>query len=207
MKSGTRSELAYSLELPHPGRLGSEPAGCCVSCAEFLLAFLLRRKIVFLTDYRENAVIAKLEALVSAFESGALSRRQFLQGVVVLAAASPKPESQVKAVSLNHVSLAVADVDASAKFYEKVLGIEQVSEQPNGVNLGLGDSFLGLYDIEPKGRINHFCVGVKNFDLEAQADTLRRLSVKPFIRQDRPELYFSDLDGITVQIADAGYRG
>ena len=153
-------------------------------------------------------MVAEIEALVSSFESGALSRRQFVQRMV-LVAASPqlKTQVQVKGVSLNHVSLAVRDVDASRKFYERVLGIAVVSRQPNGVNLGLGDSFLGLYDIKPKGQINHFCVGVSNFDLQAQADELKALGVKPLIRQDRPELYFADPDGITVQLADADYSG
>lgn len=153
-------------------------------------------------------MVAEIEALVSAFESGALSRRQFLQGVVVAAAALPHRETRpIQGVSLNHVSLAVRDVDASRAFYERVLGLSVVSRQPNGVNLGLGDSFLGLYDIEPKGRINHFCVGVPGFDVEHDADELRKLGVKPFIRKDRPELYFSDPDGITVQLGDPDYRG
>ena len=167
-------------------------------------------------------MLAQIEALVSAFESGALNRRQFLQGVVVVAAApatvgaaAPRPvavaarehDAGIRGVSLNHVSLAVRDVDASEAFYERVLGVSEISRQSNGLNLGLGDSFLGLYDIEPKGRINHFCVGVEDFDLEAQAEELRSLGVKPYIRKDRPELYFSDPDDILVQLADAGYTG
>lgn len=167
-------------------------------------------------------MVAQIEALVSAFESGALSRREFLQGVVVAAAApamvgaaapgggataSPQPKSQIRAVSLNHVSLAVRDVEASKAFYGRVLGVSEISGQSNGLNLGLGDSFLGLYDIEPKGRINHFCVGVEDFDVEGDAAKLRSLGVKPYIRKDRPELYFSDPDGITVQLSGADYRG
>jgi catechol 2,3-dioxygenase-like lactoylglutathione lyase family enzyme len=135
-----------------------------------------------------------------------LSRRQFLRGVVA-AAAAPQLQTRFRAVSLNHVSLAVRDVDASKEFYERTLGISEVSRQPNGVNLGLGGSFLGLYDIEPTGQVHHFCVGVADFDLQAQADELRRLGTEPFIRQDRPELYFADPDGITVQLADAAYGG
>ncbi len=151
-------------------------------------------------------MIAEIEALVSAFESGALSRRDFLQGVV-LAAASPRDAKELRAVSLNHVSLAVSDVDASQAFYERILGISEVSRQFNGVNLGLGDSFLGLYDIEPKGQIHHLCVGVEDFDLEGHAEELRGHGVEPFIRQDRPELYFSDPDGVLVQLSGADYRG
>jgi len=151
-------------------------------------------------------VVAQIEALVSAFESGSLSRRAFVRGVVV-AAAPPAPKPDVRALSLNHVTLAVEDVDASQAFYERVLGLSEVSRQTNGVNLGLGESFLGLYTIQPKGRIHHFCVGVEGFDLEGHAAELRRQGVEPLIRQDRPELYFTDPDGITVQLSEVEYRG
>ena len=73
--------------------------------------------------------------------------------------------------------------------------------------MGLGDSFLGLYDIEPAGQIHHFCVGVEDFDIEVQARELSALGVEPRIRQDRPELYFADPDGITVQLSAPEYRG
>lgn len=151
-------------------------------------------------------MIAELEALVSSFEAGSLSRRDFMRGVL-LATAAPKRGTRPIANSLNHVSLAVSDVDASQAFYERVLGVEEVSRQFNGVNLGLGDSFLGLYDIEPKGQIHHFCAGVEGFDIEGQAQRLRELGVEPFIRQDRPELYFMDPDGVTVQLSEREYRG
>jgi catechol 2,3-dioxygenase-like lactoylglutathione lyase family enzyme len=151
-------------------------------------------------------MVAQIEALVSAFESGSLSRRDFVRGVIV-AAAAPAAKPDVRALSLNHVTLAVDDVDASQAFYERVLGVSEVSRQFNGVNLGLGGSFLGLYDVEPRGRIHHFCVGVEDYDLEGHAEELRRLDVEPFIRQDRPELYFTDPDGITVQLSEVEYRG
>jgi len=151
-------------------------------------------------------VLAEIEALVSAFEAGSLSRRDFLSGVLI-AAAAPTPSSEVRAVSLNHVTLAVRDVDASQAFYQRVLSVSERSRQFNGVNLGLGESFLGLYDVEPKGQIHHFCVGVEDYDLEGHAEELRGLGVEPFIRQDRPELYFTDPDGITVQLSEAEYRG
>ena len=41
--------------------------------------------------------------------------------------------------------------------YEATLGCSVVSRQENGIDLGLGDSFLGLYDIPGEvGRIHHF---------------------------------------------------
>jgi catechol 2,3-dioxygenase-like lactoylglutathione lyase family enzyme len=163
-------------------------------------------------------MLDKLEALVTAFETGALGRREFLQALLVTAVAPgaaagvtagapPQAAKPATAVSLNHVTLAVRDVDASQAFYERVLGISEVSRQFNGVNLGLGDSFLGLYDVEPRGQIHHFCVGVEGFDLEAHAEGLSEQGVEPLIREDRPELYFMDPDGIRVQLSAAEYRG
>ena len=153
-------------------------------------------------------MVKQLESLLSRFEAGGLSRREFMQGVLVAAAPSVA-HRKARAVSLNHVSLAVSDVDASTAFYGRVLGVSEVSRQPNGVNLGLGDSFLGLYDIPTAGqnKIHHFCVGVENFNIDSQAGELRALGVEPLIRQDRPELYFQDPDGITVQLSAADYGG
>jgi catechol 2,3-dioxygenase-like lactoylglutathione lyase family enzyme len=157
-------------------------------------------------------MLKEIEALVGGFERGALTRRDFVQGVLAATAASavgaPLAASAVpQANSLNHVSLAVSDVGASQRFYERVLGMAEVSRQSNGVNLGLGDSFLGLYDIRPPGGIHHFCVGVYDYVIERTAEQLRAQGIEPRIRQDRPELYFTDPDGITVQLSEKEYRG
>jgi catechol 2,3-dioxygenase-like lactoylglutathione lyase family enzyme len=167
-------------------------------------------------------MLGQIEALVTRFERGSLSRREFVHGVVSVAAATAATAQGVRAStgsgepptlaapsanSLNHVSLAVSDIDASQRFYERVLGVSEVSRQFNGVNLGLGDSFLGLYDIDPPGRIHHFCVGVDDYVIERTAEQLREHGIEPRIRQDRPELYFNDPDGITVQLSEPEYRG
>ncbi len=163
-------------------------------------------------------MIEALERLTDRFAAGDLDRRRFVSGVLALAAA-PRVATEARdpagvrtpgspvGVSLNHVSLAVSNVSASQRFYERVLGLSEVSRQPGGVNLGLGESFLGLYRIDPPGRAHHFCVGVDGFAIEATASELRRSGVEPFVRQDRPELYFDDPDGVRVQISDPGYRG
>ena len=61
------------------------------------------------------------------------------------AAAQPAPQPSLLAQgrTLNHVSLAVSDVEASAAFYQAVFGLKVVSRPGNGgINLGLGDGFL-----------------------------------------------------------------
>ncbi len=166
-------------------------------------------------------MIRELERLTDRLTVGELDRRGFVAGVLALTAfpaapsvpaAAPRHQSAGRGrlplgVSLNHVSLAVSDVGASQRFYERVLGLSEVSRQPNGVNLGLGESFLGLYRIDPPGNAHHFCVGVEGFGIEETAAELRQHGIEPFIRQDRPELYFSDPDGIRVQLSAPDYRG
>jgi hypothetical protein len=48
-----------------------------------------------------------------------LSRRDFVRGVVV-ASAAPVAKPDIRALSLNHVTLAIRDVDTSQAFYERV---------------------------------------------------------------------------------------
>ena len=108
---------------------------------------------------------------------------------------------------MNHVTLAVSDVQRSQAFYERVLGVGVVSTQKNGINLGLGNSFLGLYKIDDKPRIHHFCVGLDQYDVNEAAEKLRELGIDPYVREDKPEVYFQDPDGITVQLENKRYRG
>jgi catechol 2,3-dioxygenase-like lactoylglutathione lyase family enzyme len=150
----------------------------------------------------------RLDSLLSDYDKGLLSRRQLLAALAAVAV-SPAIGSPAsfQARSLNHVSLAVSDVDRSQAFYERVLGVGVVSTQKNGINLGLGNSFLGLYKIDDRPRIHHFCVGLDQYNVNEAADKLRELGIDPYVREDKPEVYFQDPDGITVQFENKKYRG
>jgi catechol 2,3-dioxygenase-like lactoylglutathione lyase family enzyme len=95
----------------------------------------------------------QIEALVDAYESRILSRRQLVGALAAIvagaapAASQPAPIAQVaQGRTLNHASLAVTDVAAAALFYQKLLGLKVVSRPGNGgINLGLGDAFLGVW--------------------------------------------------------------
>ena len=119
--------------------------------------------------------------------------------------AAEQPAFQAK--SLNHVTLSVSSVAKSKAFYSSILGVTTISEQKNGINLGLGESFLGLYAIKEPPRVNHFCVGLDTFQVQVAADRLRQFGISPYVRKDKPEVYFKDPDGITVQLESKDYRG
>jgi len=157
-----------------------------------------------------------IEELVTLFENKAIDRRGFIQSLMLLAVSPTIAQAQagqLDANSLNHVTLAVSDPERSREFYASVLNMSVVSRQPAspvvgaGINMGAGDSFLGLYPLKNPVRIDHFCIGVDNYVIEEAAEKLKLAGVTPVIREDRPELYFKDPDGITVQLSQKEYRG
>jgi catechol 2,3-dioxygenase-like lactoylglutathione lyase family enzyme len=153
-----------------------------------------------------------IDSLVSAFESGRLTRRQLVQGLAALVGAASASEAAaqappIPALSLNHVSLAVADPEASKQFFQKTFGMPVASTQGTGINLALGTSFLGLYKMPNPGRVDHVCFGVDNYDVNAMAAKLEAQGIKATIRKDKPEVYFTDPDGIRFQLENKDYRG
>ncbi len=153
-----------------------------------------------------------IDSLVSAFESGRLTRRQLVQGLAALVGAASASEAAaqappIPALSLNHVSLAVADPEASKQFFQKTFGMPVVSTQGTGINLALGTSFLGLYKMPNPGRVDHVCLGVDNYDVHAMAAKLEAQGIKATDRKDKPEVEFHDPDGIRFQLENKDYRG
>ena len=155
-------------------------------------------------------MIAELENLLSYYERGGMSRRQLVAALAAIATPAAAPaQAPLRAATLNHVTLAVSDVERSRQFYTELLSMPIVSRQANGVNLGAGSSsFVGLYDI-PSPRIHPFCLGVDNFDADSTLEALEKKGIKGRIRlrDDVKELYFQDPDGIQVQLQGADYRG
>ena len=165
----------------------------------------------------------EIEQLVEQFESRKLTRRQLVTSlaamVAVGSAKSTAAQSTVGQVAqgrtINHVSLAVSDVQASATFYQSLLGLEVVSRPPNGgINMGLSDGFLGVYNIPQPGRVHHFCIGVDDFEADRVKERFDEVGYKARVNRNPDarttggdQLYFSDPDGTLVQLGHNGYQG
>lgn len=164
-----------------------------------------------------------IEHVVSQFENKTLNRRQLIASLLALTASSASPllsgQTAVpvaRGLSMNHVSLSVADVERSAEFYSSVLGLDVISRPANGgINLGLGDtSFLGLYKLGNPGGMHHLCIGVNDYNADVLAEKLKQHGITASVNRDPAnrtsggdQLYFSDPDGILVQLAQHGYLG
>ena len=107
-----------------------------------------------------------VEDLVRRFEDRELTRRELVAALAALMVGRPstadaQTAAAAQARTLNHVSIAVTDVERSAEWYAGLLDLEVVSRPGNGgINLGLGSGFLGLYRLPNPGSVNHFCLGV-----------------------------------------------
>jgi len=168
---------------------------------------------------------AAIEHLVDQFESRQLSRRELvasLTAIVVSASsaaaqAPPAPAVSTLAVgrSLNHASLSVSDVEKAAEFYRTLLGARIVSRPGNGgINLGLGDGFLGLYKLANPGTVNHICIGVDNFDADRLAEKCKQMGITATVDRNQAnrtsggdQLYLQGFDNHRLQIGPHGYQG
>ena len=155
-----------------------------------------------------------LDDLLARYERGSLNRREFLAALAMLTvtghAAAQSPIGPVR--QMNHVSIFVPDVKKSVAFYQDTLGLPVLTPQDPGVNLNTGAGFLGIYPAPAgatSGSIHHFCLGVERFDADAVVNALKARGVAGNIRLrgETKELYFTDPDGVRVQLQDTKYIG
>lgn len=165
----------------------------------------------------------EIDELVGRFEAHHLSRRELVVALAGLVASAPGPAAAQESATtqiaqgrtLNHVSLAVTDVEKSASFYKALLGLKEVSRPGNGgINLGLGDGFLGLYKLPNPGTVNHCCIGVDDFDPDRMAERLKQQGIQATVDRNPAnrtsggdQLYFTDPDKTRVQLGPNGYQG
>jgi catechol 2,3-dioxygenase-like lactoylglutathione lyase family enzyme len=155
-----------------------------------------------------------VDSLLTRYERGQITRRQFLAATSVLIAApaalsAPDPIGSVQ--QLNHVTLFARDVQTSVRFYQELLGMPVLTEQSPGINLNAGTGFIGIYPAQQSASpsINHFCLGMKDFEPDAVLKQLKDRGVQANIRLrgDTKELYFNDPDNLRVQLQDVKYKG
>jgi len=144
--------------------------------------------------------------LLSRFEKGAMSRRELVGGLAMLAASgtaagAAQQELDFRNATIDHVSIQVADLQRSVDFYQKMFGFSLVSEdKPLGiVRLGNNRTLVSFNHQSPAGIVDHFAIGVPRFTKESAARYAMQRGATPL---DDPYagLHVKDPDGINVQI-------
>jgi len=143
--------------------------------------------------------------LLTRFERGALTRRELIGALALLAGAgagAPAAAATLKGASINHVSVLVTDMARSIDFYGRVFGLTLVNEDKANkiARLGAGGKVLVSLRIEPPpGVIDHFAIGVEGFNRDAVTADLKGVGLTP---ADNIQFGFhvKDPDGAVVQI-------
>jgi len=146
-----------------------------------------------------------IEHLVTRYERGTLTRRALIQSLSAVAAAglgaTTSSAASLRAGSINHTSVLVTDMARSVEFYNRVFGLKVLNEdKPNKIaRLGIDKVLVSLRVEPPAGQIDHFAVGVENFNKEAVTKELQGMGLTPS-ENIQYGFYVRDPDGAVVQI-------
>jgi catechol 2,3-dioxygenase-like lactoylglutathione lyase family enzyme len=150
---------------------------------------------------------AIISGLLSRFEKGTLSRRALIEGLAMLTAAGNVAQAQdagIKGTKIDHMSIQVSDLPRSIAFYQKMFGLTIINEdKPNEiVRMGTGKIIVSLHHKSPTGLVDHFAIGVENFNKEAVTRVLKERGATPEDNLDAG-FHIKDPEGISVQIVGA----
>ena len=155
---------------------------------------------------------AVISELVNRFERGGITRRELIQGLSALVAAtsaaapSAAQGAGLKATGINHTSVLVTDLQRSSEFYQRVFGLRPVSEdKPNRIlrlgvsGTGPGATLVSLRQENPPGVIDHFAISVENFNRDAVTVILKQHGLTP-TQNIEFGFHVKDPDGAIVQV-------
>ncbi|MCH8530280.1 MAG: fosfomycin resistance glutathione transferase [Saccharospirillum sp.] len=105
---------------------------------------------------------------------------------------------------LNHITLAVSDLDRSLAFYVSVLGMKGLVRWDTGAYLSLGEVWfcLSCDAVVPAGDYSHIALDIAEQDFAAFTQKLRAAGVAEW-KQNRSEggsMYFLDPDGHKLEV-------
>lgn len=157
-----------------------------------------------------------------------------LQGEDCLVPPEPAPTAGLmKLIEFNHFTLFVEDQPRSIEFYQRLFGmpIDTYQGALPVMRIGSGRQFLALPAVPPlSGRIHHASLAVEDFNVDRifsllegygleilgeagaangplQAYVTMRGADRGGAPEGTPELYFTDPDGILIQLQDISYCG
>jgi len=150
-----------------------------------------------------------IERMVRDFERGRLTRRQLaasLAALVTGAQAAPK-QSGLRAVSLNHVTVRVPDLQRTSQFYQEFFGMPLKQHSEKTHILGVGKSFFGIEQKGDTAALDHFDFGIAGFNADDVTAKLRARNLKLEQGGSKESFKFRDPDGFVVQVNAPEYEG
>lgn len=159
-----------------------------------------------------------VEKMLTDFERGTLSRRQLAATLTGLAAAAAMPATlatpalaapSLKAITLNHVTVRVPNLQKTSKFYQQFFGMKLAQQSQTIHILTVGESFFGIEQKPDVAALDHFDFGLEGWDAAAMRAKVKAagLSLTAGSRGDDESFKFNDPDGFVVQVNAPKYTG
>jgi catechol 2,3-dioxygenase-like lactoylglutathione lyase family enzyme len=155
-------------------------------------------------------VIRTIETLLSNFERGMLSRRQVAISIAALVsgAQATAKETELKAVTINHVTVRVPDLHRTSQFYQEFFGMPLKQQSAKIHILGVGNSFFGIEQGDSKtATVDHYDFGISNFNADDARAKLKKRNLKFADGNSQESFKFHDPDGFQVQLNAPDYVG
>jgi catechol 2,3-dioxygenase-like lactoylglutathione lyase family enzyme len=177
---------------------------------ELPTTYLSRERIViFCGEHRKEIMQHIIDKLIGDFECGALSRRQLALSLAALVTSAKGAPSQsgMHALSLNHVTVRVPNVNRTSQFYQELFGMPLKQHSEKTHILGVGKSFFGIEQKDGGPALDHYDFGIAGFNADQAAAKLkaRNLTLEP--GGTKESFKFRDPDGFLVQLNGPDYVG
>jgi catechol 2,3-dioxygenase-like lactoylglutathione lyase family enzyme len=159
---------------------------------------------------------ASIDSLLTRYETGTLTRRELIAaiGLVAMPRKTEAQNGMFRARTLHHVNIGVADVSRSEDFYRELLGFSErryivgdayAMDFPDGGLISLcpaagGNCSLTADDAVP-GQIDHFGIGIENFDADRVSSELNAAGVEGVRQAGQTSVLVPDPDGVIVQLS------
>jgi catechol 2,3-dioxygenase-like lactoylglutathione lyase family enzyme len=168
-----------------------------------------------MTGLSRRALLTSLPALMFAPRAFANRSSGALQGNTGSAA-------PIRVRGINHFGLAVSDPKRSVEFYQGLFGmpVQARTGATTILRVGAGPQFISIAPVAANASpsINHFCLGVENFDVNRvlaalsahgveKADAAGPMKASVTTRDGSTDLLFGDPDGIVCQLQAADFCG
>ncbi len=135
----------------------------------------------------------------------ACSRRELLALLAAAASAAKAfadSDTPLQLAALDHVAIAVTDVDRSVSFYSRIFGNTVLKDKRSTRRyLKLGPCYVAIAPPaqgQPAHRVDHICAGIQGFQMDAVKKILADRGIAS--RESTVGLFANDPDGIQVQL-------
>jgi catechol 2,3-dioxygenase-like lactoylglutathione lyase family enzyme len=117
-------------------------------------------------------------------------------------------EKSCRAVSINHITVKVPDLQRTSNFYQEFFDMPLKQHSARTHILGVGDYFFGIEQGDGEAaRVDHYDLGIAGFQADDVRAKLRKLNLKFESTDSKESFKVYDPDGFHVQVNPPDYLG